>query len=50
MSTGRRAGGSGTSTAGLAQGGESTPGPNSNATEEFTPETTTANIVNITTS
>ena len=50
LSTGRRASGSGVTAQGLAQGGETPGSPTSNATEEFTPETTAVNIVDITTS
>ena len=44
MGTGRRADGSGTTAQGLATGGETPSSPTSNATEEFTPETSSANI------
>ena len=50
MGTGRRADGSGTTAQGLATGGETPSSPTSNATEEFTPESTTANIETFTTS
>ena len=50
MATARRAKGSGVTAQGLAQGGETPGSPTSNATEEFTPETTTANIETFTTS
>ena len=50
LSTGRRASGSGVTAQGLAQGGETPSSPTSNATEEFTPETTTANIETFSTS
>jgi hypothetical protein len=44
MGTGRRADGSGTTAQGLATGGETPSSPTSNATEEFTPETSSANV------
>jgi len=50
LSTGRRAKGSGVTAQGLAQGGETPSSPTSNATEEFTPETTSVNKKNISTS
>jgi hypothetical protein len=50
LSTGRRAQGSGVTAQGLAQGGETPSSPTSNATEEFTPETTVANVKTFSTS
>ena len=50
LSTGRRAKGSGVTALGLAAGGETPASPTSNATEEFTPETSAANIAKFTTS
>ena len=44
VGTGRRADGSGTTAQGLATGGETPSSPTSNATEEFTPETSSANV------
>ena len=44
MGTGRRADGSGTTAQGLATGGETPSSPTSNATEEFTPESSSVNI------
>ena len=50
LSTGRRAKGSGVTALGLAAGGETPASPTSNATEEFTPETSAVNIGKFTTS
>ena len=49
MATARRAKGSGVTAQGLAQGGETPSSPTSSATEEFTPETTAANVTNFST-
>ena len=50
MATGRsKLGGFGTATAAAAFGGTTGPTTGSTATEEFTPETTSANSVDITT-
>ena len=48
MGTARRAKGSGTTAAGLAQGGETPSSPTSNATEEYTAESSTVNIETLT--
>tara|TARA_R100001082_G_scaffold14831_1_gene7573 strand:- start:55 stop:1905 length:1851 start_codon:yes stop_codon:yes gene_type:complete len=48
MGTGRRADGSGTTAQGLATGGETPSSPTSNATEEFTPESTSLNVKTLT--
>ena len=48
MGTGRRAKGSGVTAQALAQGGETPPGSASNATEEFTPESTSLNVKTLT--
>ena len=50
LGTARRAKGSGVTAQALAQGGETPGSPTSNATEEFTPESTTVNIGTFSTS